>query len=128
MEVWDFPCPMLGIRDFKAKSGRDSGLKVCAGGEIPKITFGITGLHEISGRDYEIEEPCWRPSFKGSCRGLTSGNNRKLPRMLHRVKIQQCFAKKIKKYFIALSMRKRVSRFRCHSATPFQMVKFAIRS
>ena len=34
----------LEIRDFKAKSGRDSGLKVCAGGELPKITHGITGL------------------------------------------------------------------------------------
>ena len=26
---------MLGIRDFTAKSGRDSGLKVCAGGGMP---------------------------------------------------------------------------------------------
>ena len=29
------------------------------------MTIGITGLHEISSRDYEIEEPCWRPSLKG---------------------------------------------------------------
>ena len=34
----------IGIRDFRAKSGRDSGLKVCAGGGMPKITLGITGL------------------------------------------------------------------------------------
>ena len=34
----------LGTRDFKAKSGRDSGLKVCAGGGLPKITLRITGL------------------------------------------------------------------------------------
>ena len=43
-----------GIRDFKAKSGRDSGLKVCAGGGLPKITRGITGWHEVLGRDYGI--------------------------------------------------------------------------
>ena len=41
----------LGIRDFKAKSGRDSGLKACAGGGMPKVTLGITGLPEIWGRD-----------------------------------------------------------------------------
>ena len=45
------------IRDFKAKSGRDSELKVCTGGGMPKGTLGMTGLHEISGRDYRIEEP-----------------------------------------------------------------------
>ena len=28
----DFPGSKLGIRDFTAKSGRDSGLKVCVGG------------------------------------------------------------------------------------------------
>ena len=33
----------FGISDFKAKSGRDSGLKVYAGDEMPKITVGITG-------------------------------------------------------------------------------------
>ena len=27
-----------------------------------KITLGITGLHEISGRDDGIEEPYWGPS------------------------------------------------------------------
>ena len=42
----DFPYLKLGIRDFTAKSGRDSGLKVCARGGMPKITFGITGLLE----------------------------------------------------------------------------------
>ena len=51
----------LGIRDFKAKSGRDSGLKVCTGGGMPKVTLGITGLPEIWGRDYGIEKPCWEP-------------------------------------------------------------------
>ena len=36
----------LGIRDFKAKSRRDSGLKVSAraGDGMPKINLGITGL------------------------------------------------------------------------------------
>ena len=53
----DFLYLKLGTRDLNAKSERDSGLKVCLGDEIPKITLGITGLHEISGRDYGIEEP-----------------------------------------------------------------------
>ena len=54
--------PFYGIRDFKAKSGRDSGLKVCAGGEIPKIILGITGLRELLGRDFGIKERHWGPS------------------------------------------------------------------
>ena len=57
--IWDFPYLKLGIRDLKAKSGRDSGLKLCAGGGMPKITLGITGSKEIAGRDYGIEEPYW---------------------------------------------------------------------
>ena len=32
---------------------------------MPKITLGITGLHEILGRDYGIEEPYWGPSAIG---------------------------------------------------------------
>ena len=55
--IREFPYLKLGIRDFKAKSRRDSGLKVCAGGGLPKITLGITGLHEVFGQDYGIEEP-----------------------------------------------------------------------
>ena len=39
--IRDFPYLKFGIRDFKAKSGRDSGLKVYAGDEMPKITVGI---------------------------------------------------------------------------------------
>ena len=58
----DFPYLRLGIRDLKAKSGRDSGIKVCAGGGVPKITLGITGLPEILGRDYAIEKPYWGPA------------------------------------------------------------------
>ena len=42
--IRDIPSLKLGIRDFIAKSGRDSGLKVCAGGGMPKIALGITGL------------------------------------------------------------------------------------
>ena len=53
----------FGIRDLKEKSGRVSRLKVCTGGGMPKITLGITGLHEIWGRDYRIEEPYWGTSF-----------------------------------------------------------------
>ena len=30
---------------------------------MPKITPGITRLHEILGRIYRIEEPYWRPSI-----------------------------------------------------------------
>ena len=52
-----FPSFEAGIRDFKAKSGRDSGLKICAGGGMPKITLGTTELPEILGRYYRIEKP-----------------------------------------------------------------------
>ena len=40
-----FPSLKLGIRDFKAKSRQDSGLKVCAraGDGMAKINLGITG-------------------------------------------------------------------------------------
>ena len=41
--IRDFPYLKFGISNFKAKSGRDSGLKVYAGDEMPKITVGITG-------------------------------------------------------------------------------------
>ena len=57
--IRDFPYLKLGIRDFKAKLGRDSGLKVCAGGGMPKITLWFTGLQEAFGRDYGIAEPYW---------------------------------------------------------------------
>ena len=60
--IRDFPYVKLGIRDLKAKSGGVSGLKVWQGGEIPKITLGIAGLHETLGRDYGIEKPYWGPS------------------------------------------------------------------
>ena len=59
----DFPYLRLGIRGFKAKSGRDSGLKLCAGGGMLKVTLGITGLPEILGRDHGIEKPYWGPSY-----------------------------------------------------------------
>ena len=55
----------LEIRDFKARSGLDSWLKVCAAGVMPKITIGFTGLHEILSRGYGIEEPYWGPSKRG---------------------------------------------------------------
>ena len=60
--IWDFPYLNLGIRDFTAKSMRDSELKACAGGGMPKITFGIMGLLEVLGRDYGIEKPYCGPS------------------------------------------------------------------
>ena len=50
----------LGIRDFKEKSGRDSGfnqsVKVYARSGMPKIILRITGLHEVLSRDYGIDE------------------------------------------------------------------------
>ena len=46
-DIWDFPCSKLGIRDFKAKGGRRSGLKVCTICRIPKKNIRITGLREI---------------------------------------------------------------------------------
>ena len=55
----------LEIRDLKAKSGRDSGLKVCAGGAMQKITLRITESIEIAGRDHGIEEPYLGPSPEG---------------------------------------------------------------
>ena len=45
----------VGIWDLKTKRGRDSGLKVCAGCGMPKITSGITGLSRNLNRDYGIE-------------------------------------------------------------------------
>ena len=42
--------------------GRVSGLKVCLGDGTPKITLGITELHETLGRDYGIEERYRGPS------------------------------------------------------------------
>ena len=44
--IRDFPYLKLGIRDFKAKSGRVSGLNVFLAGETPKINLRITGLRE----------------------------------------------------------------------------------
>ena len=60
--IRDFPHLKLDIRDYKAKSERDLGLKVCTGGGMPKITLRITGLHEVLGRDYGSEKPHRGPS------------------------------------------------------------------
>ena len=57
--------PFFEARDFKWKSGRDSGLKACTGGGQPKIDIEIIGLNEIFSRDYGIEKlfrgPSWYP-------------------------------------------------------------------
>ena len=42
---------------------RDLRLNECAGGGMPKMTLGITGVREILGRDYGIEERYWGPSL-----------------------------------------------------------------
>ena len=57
--IRDFPYLKLGIRDLRAKSRRDSGLKVCGRVRMPEMTLGITGLDEILSRDYGIEGPYW---------------------------------------------------------------------
>ena len=43
----DLPYLKLGIRDLKPKSGRVSGLKVCVGGGMPKITSGLRDCTEF---------------------------------------------------------------------------------
>ena len=68
--IRDFPYMKLGIREFPyLKLGiRDSGFssKIRAsfgiGGAMPKKPSGLKGLHQILGRDYGIEEPCWEIS------------------------------------------------------------------
>ena len=52
----DFSYLKVGTRDFEAKRGRDSGLKICSG---RGITIGITGLQENIGRDDLIEVLYW---------------------------------------------------------------------
>ena len=59
----DFPYLRPVIRDFKGKSGQDLGLKVYAGGGMPKVTLRIMGLPENLGRDYGKEKPYWGPSY-----------------------------------------------------------------
>ena len=56
---------------------------------MPKITLGVTRFHESLGRDQEVEEPSWGPSFNlvtpkshysvsrdGSVQGLFLSRNR----------------------------------------------------
>ena len=57
--IGDFPYLKLEIRDMKAKCGRDSGLKVGLVLASHLAPVGITGLHQILGRYYGIEEPYW---------------------------------------------------------------------
>ena len=59
--IRDFPYLKLGIRDLKVKQERDSGLKVCSAGVMPKITLGITGLNEIMGRVTRLKNPIAEP-------------------------------------------------------------------
>ena len=60
----DFPYLKLGIRDYKAKSGRVWGLKVCLGGGMVKITLRITELQEIMGRDTGLKYPIGDRTFR----------------------------------------------------------------
>ena len=58
-KVRDVGFPLFKARNsgFKAKRWQDSGLKVCSGCGISKITVGITTLRENLGQDDRIEEP-----------------------------------------------------------------------
>ena len=69
--IRDFPYFKLGIRDFSYLKLGIRDLKVCAGGVMPKITIVFTGLHEIWGRDYGIEEPYWGPSKRRENHGYS---------------------------------------------------------
>ena len=60
--VRDFPYLKLEIWVFKARSRRDSGLIVCLAGGMSKTILRITGLPEILGQDYGIEERYRGPS------------------------------------------------------------------
>ena len=65
-------------------SREDSGLNVCTSGGMPKITIGITGLHEILGQDYKIEEPYWGSSHffaTLTCKACHRQNYRKWPKL-----------------------------------------------
>ena len=51
---------------------------------MPKITIGITELHEILGRDYGIEEPYWGSSHflaTLTCKARHRQNYRKWPKL-----------------------------------------------
>ena len=60
--------PLFEARDsgFKSKIGTRFGIESVFGRGMPKITLGFTGLHEILGWDYWIEEPHWGPSCRHS--------------------------------------------------------------
>ena len=61
MQLKRVPNRFFGIQDFPYLNLwiRDSGLKVRAGGAMPKITLGITGLHKILEPYHRTEEPYW---------------------------------------------------------------------
>ena len=52
---------------FEGKIRARFGIESIAGGGMPKITIGITGLLEISGRDRGIEERCRGLSYQVMC-------------------------------------------------------------
>ena len=62
----------------KNDTSRDSGLKVRAGGELPKVTIEITITHEMLGRDYGVKELYRGSSHFFVQRGLRSTSSAKL--------------------------------------------------
>ena len=68
----DFPWGS-GFGILKRNPGEIRDWKVCAGGGMPKITLGITGLPEILGRDCGIENPIGDPSVGDGKKNLEKG-------------------------------------------------------
>ena len=75
--IRDFPYLKLGIRDFKAKSRRDSAMKLGAGGGMPKITLGITGCEEFRVKITGLKNTIGDPPSSGPT-STDSTNYRKL--------------------------------------------------
>ena len=60
--MWDFLYLKLGIHDFKAKSERDSGLKVYRWDIKNTCSHWDYGLCKNLSWDDRIEDPCWGAS------------------------------------------------------------------
>jgi len=57
LSLRQIPSVKAGIRDSKEKWEGNSGLKVCTGCGIPRITIGIKRLREHLGRDDDVRTP-----------------------------------------------------------------------
>ena len=73
-----------GFGIWKQNRGEFGVLKVFLGGGMPKISLGITGLHEIFGRDYGIEVSYWGSDLR-SAEVTRAEKERKLPQLKRNV-------------------------------------------